>query len=118
MAAASPTFPAAAAAAGGPARSRRRPSIIPGFGLALGITVAWLSLVVLIPLAALFIRAGGLGPAGLWAVATDPRVLAALELSFGAALAASLANLVMGTLVAWALVRYDFPFKRVFDAAV
>jgi sulfate/thiosulfate transport system permease protein len=96
----------------------RRPSVIPGFGLALGITVAWLSLVVLVPLAALFIRAGGLGPAGLWAVATDPRVLAALELSFGAALVASLLNLVMGGVVAWALVRYEFPLKRLLDAVV
>jgi sulfate/thiosulfate transport system permease protein len=96
----------------------RRPSIIPGFGLAFGIAVAWLSLVVLLPLAALFIRAGGLGPAGLWQVATDPRVVAALELSFGAALVASLANLVMGTVVAWVLVRYDFPLKRLLDATV
>jgi sulfate/thiosulfate transport system permease protein len=96
----------------------RRPSVIPGFGLALGITVAWLSLIVLVPLAALFIRAGGLGPAGLWAVATDPRVLAALELSFGAALVASLLNLVMGGVVAWALVRYEFPLKRLLDAVV
>jgi sulfate/thiosulfate transport system permease protein len=96
----------------------RRPSVIPGFGLALGITVAWLSLIVLVPLSALFIRAGGLGPAGLWAVATDPRVLAALELSFGAALVASLLNLVMGGVVAWALVRYEFPLKRLLDAVV
>jgi sulfate transport system permease protein len=96
----------------------RRPSVIPGFGLALGITVTWLSMIVLVPLAALFLRAAGLGPAGLWGVAADPRVLAALRLSFGAALAASLVNLMMGTIVAWALVRYDFPFKRVFDAVV
>ncbi len=105
-------------ASAAPTSAWRRPSIIPGFGLALGITVAWLSLIVLIPLAALFLRAAGLGPAGLWAVATDARVLAALELSFSTALAASLINLVMGTIVAWALVRYDFPLKRVFDAVV
>jgi sulfate transport system permease protein len=96
----------------------RRPSVIPGFGLALGITVAWLSLVVLVPLAALFIRAGGLGPAGGGAGAPHPRVLAALELSFGAALVASLLNLVMGGVVAWALVRYEFPLKRLLDAVV
>jgi sulfate transport system permease protein len=107
-----------ALATGAIAAAWRRPSIIPGFGLALGITIAWLSLIVLIPLAALFIRAGGLGPAGLWAVATDARVVAALKLSFGAAFAAAGVNLVMGTVVAWALVRYDFPFKRVFDAIV
>jgi sulfate/thiosulfate transport system permease protein len=106
------------ALATGAAAGWRRPSVIPGFGLALGITVAWLSLIVLVPLAALFIRAGGLGPAGLWAVATDPRVLAALELSFGAALVASLLNLVMGGVVAWALVRYEFPLKRLLDAVV
>jgi sulfate transport system permease protein len=117
-AAAPPLTPAYAGGTVPAARGWRRPSIIPGFGLALGITVAWLSLLVLIPLAALFIRAGGLGPAGLLGVATDPRVLAALELSFSTALAASLINLVMGTIVAWALVRYDFPLKRVFDAVV
>ena len=101
-----------------PARAARHPAVIPGFGLALGVTLTWLSLIVLIPLAGLFLRAGSLGPAGLWAVATDQRVLAALRLSFGTALAASAVNLVMGTIVAWALVRYDFPLKRVFDAVV
>jgi sulfate transport system permease protein len=96
----------------------RRSSVIPGFGVALGVTVTWLSLIVLIPLAALFLRAGTLGPAGLWQVATEPRVLAALKLSFGAALIASAVNLVMGTAVAWTLVRYRFPMKRVLDAVV
>ena len=96
----------------------RRPSVIPGFGLALGITVTWLSLIVLVPLAGLFLRAGTLGPTGLWHVATEPRVLAALKLSFGAALIASAVNLVMGTAVAWTLVRYRFPMKRVLDAVV
>jgi sulfate transport system permease protein len=96
----------------------RRPSAIPGFGLALGVTVTWLSLIVLVPLAGLFLRAGTLGPAGLWHVATEPRVLAALKLSFGAALIASALNLVMGTAVAWTLVRYRFPMKRVLDAIV
>ena len=96
----------------------RRPTVIPGFGLSLGVTLTWLCLVVLIPLAGLFMRAGSLGPSGLWHVVTDPRTLAALKLSFGAALIASAINLVMGTIVAWALVRYDFPLKRVFDAIV
>ncbi len=86
--------------------------------MALGVTVTWLSLIVLIPLAALFLRAGTLGPAGLWQVATEPRVLAALKLSFGAALIASAVNLVMGTAVAWTLVRYRFPMKRVLDAVI
>ena len=101
-----------------PGRPARHPAVIPGFGLALGVTLTWLCLIVLIPLAGLFLRAGTLGPSGLWAVATDQRVLAALRLSFGTALAASAVNLVMGTIVAWALVRYDFPLKRVFDAVV
>jgi sulfate transport system permease protein len=101
-----------------PARAGRHPAVIPGFGLALGVTLTWLCLIVLIPLAGLFLRAGSLGPAGLWAVATDQRVLAALRLSFGTALAASAVNLVMGTIVAWALVRYEFPGRRLLDAVV
>lgn len=99
-------------------RRARYPAVIPGFGLALGVTITWLGLIVLIPLSALFLRAGELGPAGLWAVASDQRVLAALRLSFGTAFAASAVNLVMGGIVAWALVRYDFPGRRVLDAAV
>lgn len=91
---------------------------MPGFGLSLGYTLAWLGLIVLIPLAGLFIKAGGLGWQGLWAVWTEPRVLAALELSFGTALAAAAFNALMGTLVAWVLVRYPFPGKRVFDAMI
>jgi len=100
------------------ASSWRRPSVIPGFGISFGITVTWLCLIVLIPLSGLFLKAGTLGPGGLLRVVTDPRVLAALKLSFGASLVASAANLVMGTLVAWTLVRYDFPLKRLFDAVV
>ncbi len=91
---------------------------MPGFGLSLGYTLAWLGLIVLIPLAGLFIKAGGLGWQGLWAVWTEPRVLAALELSFGTALAAAAFNALMGTLVAWVLLRYPFPGKRVFDAMI
>jgi len=100
------------------ASSWRRPSVIPGFGISFGITVTWLCLIVLIPLSGLFLKAGTLGPGGLLRVVTDPRVLAALKLSFGASLVASAINLVMGTLVAWTLVRYDFPLKRLFDAMV
>ena len=96
----------------------RRPSVIPGFELSLGLTLTWLSLIALLPLAALFLRAAGLGIEGLWAITTEPRVLAALRLSFGAALAAAVINLVMGTLVAWALIRYDFPGRRLIDAMV
>jgi sulfate transport system permease protein len=96
----------------------RRKRVMPGFGLSLGYTLAWLGLIVLIPLAGLFIKAGGLGWQGLWAIWTEPRVLAALQLSFGTALAAAAFNALMGTLVAWVFVRYEFPGKRVFDAMI
>ena len=96
----------------------RRPSVIPGFGPTLGLTLAYLSLIVLIPLAAMFLRTATLSWAEFWHIATDARVLAALRLSFGAAFGAALLNLVMGTLVAWVLVRYEFPGKRVLDAVV
>jgi sulfate transport system permease protein len=91
---------------------------VPGFGLSLGITLTWLSLIVLIPLTGLLLKAGGLGWQGLWYIWTEPRVLAALKLSFGTALAAAAFNAVMGTLVAWVLVRYRFPGKRIFDAMI
>ncbi|WP_370467480.1 sulfate ABC transporter permease subunit CysT [Geminicoccus harenae] len=84
----------------------------------MGVTVTYLSLIVLIPLAAMFVRSLGDGPAHFLSVATDPRTLAALRLSFGGALIAALINLVMGMLVAWVLVRYPFPGKRLLDAAV
>ncbi|KAF1706748.1 sulfate ABC transporter permease subunit CysT [Pseudoxanthomonas sacheonensis] len=100
------------------ARRARRNRVVPGFGLSLGVTLAWLSLIVLIPLAGLLLKAGGLGWQGLWQIWTEPRVLAALKLSFGTALVAAAFNAVMGTLVAWVLVRYRFPGKRVFDAMI
>ena len=96
----------------------RRKRVVPGFGLSLGITLTWLSLIVLIPLAGLFVKAGGLGVQGLWDIWTQPRVLAALKLSFGTAFAAAAFNAVMGTLVAWVFVRYRFPGKRIFDAMI
>ncbi|WP_449256443.1 sulfate ABC transporter permease subunit CysT [Bosea sp. (in: a-proteobacteria)] len=96
----------------------REPSILPGFGLALGITVTALSLVVLIPLAGLFVKAASAGPADIWAVATSPRTLAALRLSFLGALFAALVNTVFGLILAWVLVRYEFPGRRLIDAAV
>jgi sulfate transport system permease protein len=96
----------------------REPSVIPGFGMALGFTITALSLVVLIPLAALALRAASIGPLGFLAIATDPRVVAALRLSFGAALIAALVNTVFGLLLAWVLVRYRFPGRRLIDAAV
>ena len=96
----------------------REPSILPGFGLALGITLTALSLIVLIPLAALFLKAASAGPADIWAVATSPRTLAALKLSFLGALFAAAVNAVFGLILAWVLVRYDFPGRRLIDAAV
>ncbi|KPH81247.1 MULTISPECIES: sulfate ABC transporter permease subunit CysT [Bosea] len=96
----------------------RQPSILPGLGLSLGITLTALSLVVLIPLAALFIKAASAGPAEIWAIATSPRTLAALRLSFLGALLAAAVNAVFGLILAWVLVRYDFPGKRLVDAAV
>ena len=96
----------------------RHRRVMPAFGLSLGYTLAWLGLIVLIPLAGLFVKAGGLGWQGLWDTWTEPRVLASLKLSFGTALAAAAFNAVMGTLVAWVLVRYRFPGKRLFDAMI
>ena len=98
--------------------SLRQPSALPGFGLALGFTLAALSLIVLIPLAALVLRAASIGPSAFFEIATDPRTLAALRLSFGTALMAALLNAVFGLLIAWVLVRYRFPGRRIIDAAV
>jgi len=95
-----------------------RPSALPGFGLTLGFAVSYLSLIVLIPLAVLVWRAGSLGLDGIWRVATAPRVLAALEVSFVTSALAALLNAVLGTVVAWVLVRYEFPGRRLLDAAV
>ena len=100
------------------ARTLREPSVIPGFGLTLGFALLALSLVVLIPLAALVLKAASIGPNGFIALASDARVLAALRLSFGAAFVAAVINAVFGLVVAWVLVRYDFPGKRIIDAAV
>ena len=82
---------------------------MPGFGLSLGFTLFYLSAIVLVPLAALIIRPWELGWSGFWAEITQPRVLAALKLSFGAAAIAAGVNSVFGLIVAWVLVRYDFP---------
>ena len=100
------------------ARALRPRSAIPGFGLTLGFTLLYLSLIVLIPLAGVFFKSAGLGWDGIWHVVSSPRVLAALKLSFGAALIGALINAVFGTLVAWVFVRYQFPLKRFFDAAI
>ncbi|MGY4800552.1 sulfate ABC transporter permease subunit CysT [Teichococcus aerofrigidensis] len=92
--------------------------MLPGFGLSLGLTLAWLSTIVLIPLLALVLRPLELGPAGIWASLAEPRVWAALRLSFLAALAAAALNLPIGLLAAWVLVRYRFPGRRLLDGMV
>lgn len=96
----------------------QRYSVIPGFGLTLGYTLVYLSLIVLIPLSATFVKAAELGWSGFWSVVTEPRVLAAYRVSFGCALLAALVNLGAGWLVAWVLVRYRFPGRRLLDALV
>ncbi len=98
--------------------SWRHPSILPGFGLSLGITISALSLVVLIPLAALMLKAASAGPADIWAIVASPRTQAALRLSFGAALFSAIVNAIFGLIIAWVLVRYRFPGRRLLDAAV
>ncbi len=97
---------------------RKRGSVLPGFGLTLGFTLAYLSLLVLIPLAGLFVKSASLGADAFLAAVSSPRALAAYRLSFGAVFAAAAVNAVFGLLVAWVLVRYRFPGRRLFDALV
>ncbi|GAC1299972.1 MAG: sulfate ABC transporter permease subunit CysT [Steroidobacteraceae bacterium] len=92
--------------------------VLPGFGLTLGYTMVYLSLLVLIPLSAVFIRSLGSGWMHFWEVVTAPRVVASLRLSFGASLISALINVLFGLIVAWVLVRHTFPFKRLIDAMV
>jgi len=91
---------------------------VPGLGLTLGVTLAWVGLIVVIPLAALAIKPWELGAAGVLQSLGDPRVVSALAVSFGAALVASVANLPLGLLLAWAIVRLDFPARRLLDGAI
>ncbi|MEG8022378.1 sulfate ABC transporter permease subunit CysT [Sphingomonas aerolata] len=102
-----------------PGRARRaRRSVIPGFGLTMGLTIVWLCLIVLIPLSTIFLRAAGLGWDGFVAVGLSARALSAYKLSFGTALLAASVNAVFGLLIAWILARYEFPGKKFVDAAV
>ncbi len=96
----------------------RQPSVIPGFGLTLGFSLAYLTLIILIPLSGLVWRSAALGWADFWAIATDRRTINALEISFGTAFIAAAVNVVFGTIVAWVLVRYSFPGRRIVDAMV
>ena len=102
-----------------PARSTSPPfRVLPGFRLTLGYTLAYLSLLVLIPLAAVFLKTAELSFAEFWDVVTAPRVVASYKLSFGMSLAAAAINAVFGLMLAWALVRYSFPGKKLIDALV
>ncbi|EJT84514.1 sulfate ABC transporter permease [Pseudomonas putida S11] len=98
--------------------SRRISPVIPGFGLTLGYTLVYLSLIVLIPLAAMFVHAAQLTWEQFWNIISAPRVIAALKLSFGTALFAAIINGVIGTLLAWVLVRYTFPGRKIIDAMI
>jgi sulfate transport system permease protein len=98
--------------------ARRKRSALPGFGLSLGFTLAFLSLLVLIPLSTVLLKSLQLGVGEIWAIATSPRAVAAYALTFGASLVAALVDTVMGVLVAWVLVRYRFPGRALIDAAV
>jgi len=93
-------------------------SILPGFGLTMGYTVLYLSLVVLIPLGALMLKSGSLGWSGFWAAAWNPRVVASYKLTFFTSLIAALINAFFGLIVAWTLVRYTLPGKKLIDAII
>ncbi|MBV9840241.1 MAG: sulfate ABC transporter permease subunit CysT [Sphingomonadaceae bacterium] len=97
---------------------RKRRSVIPGFGLTMGLTVVWLSFLVLIPLAAVFARSAGLGWGHFVDVGLSDRAMRAYRLSFGGSLAAAAINSVFGLLIAWVLVRYEFPGRRLMSAFV
>jgi sulfate transport system permease protein len=96
----------------------KRPSVLPGFGLTLGYSIFYLSLLVLLPLAALVAKTSSLGLAGFWSAVTSPRVVASYRLTLGASLCGALVNAVFGFVVAWTLARYDFAGKRFVDALV
>jgi sulfate transport system permease protein len=96
----------------------KQPSVIPGFGITFGYTLLYLGLVVLLPLTALLIKASGAGFSGIAATAAEPRVMAALKVSFGISLLAAFVSSIFGLLVAWVLTRYEFPGRSVMDAMV
>jgi sulfate/thiosulfate transport system permease protein len=93
-------------------------SVLPGFGISLGITCTYLSLMVLLPLATVFTRTADLSLSAFWATVSDPRVVASYRVTFGASLVAALVNTAFGLLVAWVLARYRFPGRRLVDAMV
>src|SRR3982750_765502 len=97
---------------------QRRRHALPGFGLTLGLCLGYLGLIVLLPLAALALKAASLGPADFWHAVTTPRALASYRVTFGCAALAGVINLFFGPLLAWVLVRYRFPGRRLVDALV
>jgi sulfate transport system permease protein len=99
-------------------RLRWRRHALPGFGLTFGLCVSYLALIVLIPLAALALKSATLGPEQFWAAVSSPRALASYRVTFGCAALAGLVNLVLGPLLAWVLVRYRFPGRKLIDALV
>jgi sulfate transport system permease protein len=101
-----------------PIRPRRRPGVLPGFGLSMGYSLLYLSLLILIPLAALPLRSASLGWAGFWAAVSSDRVVASYRLTFGTSLIAAIVNLIFGSILAWVLVRYRFPGRKLVDALV
>ena len=96
----------------------KKHTVLPGFDLALGFTMLYLSFIVLIPLSAAFLKTATMTWPAFWETVTSPRVLASYRLTFGASLAGALLNAFFGLIVAWVLVRYEFPFKRLVDALV
>lgn len=103
---------AAVPARGAPVRAKR---VLPGFGLSMGVTLTYVGVIVLLPVVALALKGAEIGPAGFWAIITAPRTLASLRLTLAAAGLATLATAAYGLLMAWVLVRYDFPGKRLLD---
>ena len=103
---------AAVPARGAPVRAKR---VLPGFGLSMGVTLTYVGVIVLLPVVALALKGAEIGPAGFWAILTAPRTLASLRLTLAAAGLATLATAVYGLLMAWVLVRYEFPGKRLLD---
>lgn len=99
-------------------RLRKKNRVIPGFGLSMGITISMLSLIVLIPLLSIFVVLSGVGPADFWKAISDPQAVAAYRVSLICALAAALVNALFGTILAWILVRYRFPGRRILDGLI
>src|SRR6185369_14515344 len=96
----------------------RQPSVIPGFGPTLGFTLLYLALIVILPLSGMFVKTAGVSWDTFITAVTSPRVMAAYKISFGISLIAALVNVIFGFIIAWVLVRYRLPFKKVFDAMI